>query len=188
MGGANNAFDLFMGKGGMGAQTQGCSKMYSTFPSVGEPNGGGIRASSTSGCGTSSSSLSSSACTSAISSACQQIQAASAYVQSTTRASCIDANTAQTLYHENWNVKAREIECPSALTQVTGCRLNAGSKPKVDPTVLTAAQASSWNSYTTTTMQDCCKPSCSWTGNVTGAQSPWSAMYQCGADGTPMTK
>jgi hypothetical protein len=185
-GGAQNAFDVFMGKGGEGAQTQGCSKLYTSYPSTGEPGNGGIRASSTAGCGKSEATLASSACVSAVTSACDQIMASSSYVTTTTQTSCIEANSAGSLYHDNWNVKARQVECPMALTQVTGCRPNAGSNPKPDPTVQTAAQASSWGSFSTTTMEDCCKPSCSWPGNVNNTQAPWSAMYQCGSDGTPM--
>jgi hypothetical protein len=185
-GGANNAFDIFMGKGGEGAQTQGCSKLYSSYPSTGEPNNGGIRASNTPACGMTASSLESAACVSAITTACDQIQASSAYVTSTTQTSCIEANSAQSLYHDNWNVKARQVECPAALTEVTGCKLNPGGNPQPDPNVQTAAQASAWASYGTTTMEDCCKPSCAWPGNVSNTQAPWSAMYQCDMQGNPM--
>lgn len=184
-GGAPNAFDVFMGKGGEGAQTNGCSQMYSTYPSTGEPNGGGITAQSIGAC--TGSALSSQACVSAVTSSCDQIQASSSYLQTTTQDSCIETNAAQSFYHINWNVKAQRIECPIHLTQVTGCRLNSQGLPKADPTVQTPAQASSWSSYSTTTMEDCCKPSCSWPTNVSNTQSPYSAMYQCKADGTPMT-
>lgn len=186
-GGAPNAFDVFMGKGGEGAETQGCSKLYNGYPTTGEPNGGGITVESISACGTTSSSVASSACVSAVTSACDQIQGQNAYVTTTTQNSCIETNSAGSLYHLNWNVKARQVECPTALTEVTGCKPNAGSNPKPDPTVQTSAQASSWSSYGTTTMEDCCKPSCSWPGNVSNTQAPWSAMYQCDVDGNPMT-
>jgi hypothetical protein len=184
-GGAPNAFDVFMGKGGEGAQTNGCPQMYSTYPSIGEPSGGGITAQSISACA--GDNLSSQACVSAVTSDCDQIQASSSYLQTTTQNSCIETNSAQSFYHINWNVKAQRIECPMHLTQVTGCRLNSQGLPKADPTVQTPAQASSWSSYSTTTMQDCCKPSCAWPTNVSNTQSPYSAMYQCQADGTPMT-
>jgi hypothetical protein len=185
-GGAPNAFDVFMGKGGEGAQTNGCSKMYTSYPGIGEPYGGGIRASSISACGTTTAQVASSACVSAITSECDQIQASSSYVTMTTQNSCIESNSAQSLYHDNWNVKARQIECPLALTEVTGCRPNPGGHPSADPTVQNASQASSWGSFTTTTMEDCCKPSCAWPGNVSNTQAPWSAMYQCAQDGTPL--
>jgi hypothetical protein len=185
-GGAPNAFDVFLGKGGEGAQTKGCASLYSSYPSIGETNMGGIRASNIMACGTTDATLESAACVSTIASDCQQIMASSSYVQQTTQESCIEANSAGELYHENWNVKARQVECPAALTEVTGCKLAAGSNPPPDPTIQTAAEASSWSSYTTTTMEDCCKPSCSWPGNVQNAQAPWSAMYQCDGSGNPM--
>jgi hypothetical protein len=186
MGGAPNAFDIFMGKGGEGAQTQGCSKLYTTFPTIGEPGGGGITVSSIAACGTTSASVASAACVSAITSACDQIAASSAYVTTTTQASCIESNSAQSLYHLNWKVKARQVECPAALTEVTGCKPNPGNNPQPDPTVQTAAEASSWGTFGTTTMEDCCKPSCAWPGNVQNTQAPWSAMYQCDGSGNPM--
>jgi hypothetical protein len=185
-GGGANAFDIFMGKGGEGAQTNGCSKLYSSYPGTGEPYGGGIRASSIAACAPGEAQLASAACVSAVTSQCDQIQASSSYVQTTTQTSCIEANSAQSYYHENWNVKARQVECPNALTEVTGCKPNPGGHPQPDPTVQTVAQAQSWGSFTTTTMEDCCKPSCAWPGNVSNTQAPWSAMYQCAADGTPM--
>ena len=185
-GGAQNAFDVFMGKGGEGAQTNGCSKLYSSYPGTGEPYGGGIRASNLSACGTTEATLASSACVSAIDTACDQIAGMSSYVTTTTETSCIEANRASSLYHENWNVRARQVECPAALTEVTGCKLNAGNNPQPDPTVQTVSQASSWGTFTTTTMEDCCKPSCAWPGNVSNTQAPWSAMYQCTVDGTPL--
>jgi hypothetical protein len=112
--------------------------------------------------------------------------ATSSYVATTTQFSCIETNSAAAFYHANWSVKAQEVECPAALTEVTGCKLNPGSSPAPDPTVRTVAEASSWSSYSTTTMEDCCKPSCAWPGNVSGTESPWSAMYQCDGSGNPM--
>ena len=162
--------------------------MYSTYPSTGEPSGGGIKATSTAGCTGMGASLSSDACVSAVTNACEMIKASSSYVQQTTQTSCIETNLAQSLYHENWNVKAQRVECPQHLTEVTGCRLNSQGLPNPDPTIQTAAQASSWSSYGTTTMQDCCKPSCAWPTNVSNTQGGWSTFYQCRSDGTPMTK
>ena len=189
-GGANNAFDVFMGKGGEGAQTSGCPQLYTTYPSTGEPNGGGITASAIMACTTSEAALASSACVSDVAGACDQIVGNNAYITTTTQTSCVEANSAASPYHENWNVKAQQVECPTALTEVTGCKPTPGSNPKPDPTVQTAAQASSWTGgpYTTTTMEDCCKPSCAWPGNVkTPTQSGWASMYQCDSQGNPMT-
>jgi hypothetical protein len=188
-GGAPMAFDVFMGKGGEGAETQGCAKLYTNYPTTGEPGGGGITVSPPAGmpaCGTTSSTVASAACVSAITGECDEIQGQNAYVTTTTQNSCIESNSAQSLYHINWKVKARQVECPTALTEVTGCKPNAGNNPHPDPTVQTAAEASSWGSFSTTTMEDCCKPSCAWPGNVQNTQAPWSAMYQCDVDGNPM--
>jgi hypothetical protein len=185
-GGAPNAFDIFMGKGGEGANTSGCSQLYTTYPTIGEPGGGGITATAISGCGTKAATLSSAACVSALTSECDMIQASSSYVTTTTQFSCIETNDPASFYHANWSVKARQVECPASLTAVTGCKPNPGNNPMPDPTVQTAAQASSWSSFSTTTMEDCCKPSCSWPQNVSNTQSPWSAMYQCDSSGNPM--
>jgi Glycosyl hydrolase family 45 len=186
-GGANNAFDVFMGKGGEGAFTNGCSQLYTDYPSIGEPYGGGITVETISACGTSSSTVASAACVSAVTGDCDQIKASSAYVTTTTQSSCIETNSAGSLYHINWNVKAQQVECPTALTEVTGCKPNPSNLPAPNPAVQTAAEASSWSNYSTTTMQDCCKPSCAWPGNVQNTQAPWSAMYQCDGSGNPMT-
>ncbi len=187
-GGAPNAFDVFMGKGGEGAQTSGCPQLYKTYPSTGEPNQGGITETAIGACTSSESALTSSACVSSVTTACDQIVGNNDYITTTTQTSCIEANTAPSPYHANWQVKAQKVECPTALTEVTGCKLNPGSNPKPDPTIQTAAEASSWSAYSTTTMEDCCKPSCSWPGNVTiSTQSGWSAMYQCDSSGNPMT-
>jgi hypothetical protein len=185
-GGAPGAFDVFMGKGGEGANTTGCSALYTSYPTIGEPNGGGINAAAISACGTTTAGLESSGCVSTVTSECDTIQAASSYVETTTQFSCIEANSGTSAYHANWSVKAREVECPAALTEVTGCKLNPGGNPQPDPTVQTVAEASSWSAYSTTTMEDCCKPSCAWAANVSNTESPWSAMYQCDGSGNPM--
>jgi hypothetical protein len=43
-----------------------------------------------------------------------------AYVTTTTRTSCIEANSGASDYHENSSVRAEQLECPTALTEVTG--------------------------------------------------------------------
>ncbi len=73
----------------------------------------------------------------------------------------------------NWKVYAKRVKCPVGLTQVTGCKL-VEDLPEPDPNVIApgAAQADSSfkTGYSTTTMQDCCKPSCAWSDKVTGAE------------------
>jgi hypothetical protein len=187
-GGAVNAFDVFMGKGGEGANTIGCPQLYTSYPTTGEPNGGGITASAIPACVSTDSALASSACVTDVTGECDEIVGNTTYITTTTQTSCIEANSAASTYHENWNVKAEQVECPTALTEVTGCKPTAGTHPQPDPTVQTATEASSWASFSTTTMEDCCKPSCAYPGNVTIAtQAGWSAMYQCDNQGNPIT-
>lgn len=183
-GGNNAAFDIFVGKGGWGANPDKCSTtgMYTAYPggtAGGEP-GGGIRAIDMSACNTSQTALSSAACVKAVTDACNTITGSNAYVTTTTRNSCIEGNLADSLYHANWNVKSRQIECPAALTTVTGCKPPAGSLPKVDPAA-TASTASGWNGagIGTTTMEDCCKASAEWNGNAPNG----GLMYSCDAQG-----
>ena len=40
--------------------------------------------------------------------------------------------------------------------------------------------------YTTTTMQDCCRPTCAYKGNVTGADATYKQYYTCDSSGNPM--
>ena len=89
-GGTNNAFDLFMGKGGLGAQQAGCSKRYSTYPGTGEPNTGGIKATNLAECKT----LSSPACVTAVTNQCSMIKASTPAVEKTTQNSCLETNLA----------------------------------------------------------------------------------------------
>ncbi|MGC4063312.1 MAG: hypothetical protein QM784_01390 [Polyangiaceae bacterium] len=190
--GAGGHVDVFMGKGGMGAFQQGCPRMYSTFPDTGEnPWNGGIRASNMSACGTEASSLSSSTCSSAVKTECDKIVGKSDAVTTTTRTSCVQANSASSYYHENWNIRVRKVACPTHLTDVTGCKPNDDSSlPKADPKVQTASQAtgSGWQDKQSTSMQDCCKPSCSWSGKTSNMKSGWESLYTCTQAGVPITK
>jgi hypothetical protein len=95
----------------------------------------------------------------------------------------------------NWKVYAKRVKCPAALTQVTGCKL-VESLPAAVPSVLTPAAAQADSSfktgYSTTTMQDCCKPSCSWSDKVTGsdgghiADGKYNSFYTCDVSGKPL--
>jgi len=191
-GGGKN-FDIYMGAGGEGANTAGCSKQYTAYPTLGQPNNGGIRAQNISQCaGTggalSSSSIATMSCQSAIASDCQMITASNASVQSSTQVSCQETSQTQNLYHLNWNVMVKRIECPANLTRVTGCKLNAQGLPAADPAAIDMASASSKgfsSGYTTTTMQDCCRPTCAYHGNVTGADGTYKQYYTCDSSGNP---
>ncbi len=191
-GGGKN-FDIFMGSGGEGANTAGCSKQYTAYPTIGQPNNGGIRAQNVSQCaGTggalSSSSIATMSCQSAIASDCDMITASNAAVQSATQVSCEETSQTQNLYHLNWNVMAKRIECPANLTRVTGCKLNSQNLPAADPTAIDMTSASSKgfsSGYTTTTMQDCCRPTCAYKGNVSNADSTYKQYYTCDGSGNP---
>jgi hypothetical protein len=209
-GGANN-FDVFMGAGGYGAfnacvadssfggTTKFASFIYDAFPTV-NPNNGGVKFLTFPECQANgmvtAASLASAACQARITQLCNQVtSAANPAVAAETRASCLESNQVASLYHQNWQVRARKVECPEALTRVTGCRLAASSLPKPAPQVRTPADAagdSSWRSgYTTTTMQDCCKPTCAWQDSVGGQglvpSGPWQSFYSCDKNGQPLT-
>jgi hypothetical protein len=190
-GGGKN-FDIFMGSGGEGANTAGCNAQYTSYPSIGQPNNGGIRALTVSQCANnnqySSSSIATMSCQDAIASDCQMIKANNAAVQSSTQVSCEETNQVQNLYHLNWNVLAKRIECPANLTRVTGCKLNAQGLPAADATAVDTNSANGkgfMSGYTTTTMQDCCRPTCAYKGNVTGADSTYKQYYTCDNSGNP---
>jgi hypothetical protein len=191
-GGGKN-FDVFMGDGGEGANSGGCPKQYTNYPTIGQTGNGGIRALTVSQCAGnmgaySSTSIATMSCQSAIAADCDMITSSSAAVQSSTQSSCIENNQPQNLYHLNWNVMAKRIECPANLTRVTGCQLNAQGLPPADPTAVDGASASGKgfsSGYTTTTMQDCCRPTCAYHGNVTGADSTYKQFYTCDGSGNP---
>jgi hypothetical protein len=192
-GGGKN-FDIYMGSGGEGANSAGCSRQYTAYPTIGQTGNGGIRALTVSQCAgsmgmVSAASVSASACQSAIGADCAMITASNASVQSATQDSCVESNQPQNLYHLNWNVMAKRIECPANLTRVTGCKLNSQGLPAADPTAvdMNSAQSKGFTSgYTTTTMQDCCRPTCAYKGNVTGADSTYKQYYTCDASGNVM--
>jgi len=195
-GGAKN-FDIYMAMGGYGANAAGCMGMYSMIPTVGEPSNGGIRVENLSQCSVmnqfTEASIASSSCQSALMSTCDMLQSTkSSSVQATSQGSCIEANQPGSLYHMNWNVMAKRIECPANLTRVTGCKLNSQNLPQADPTAVDSASASSKgfaSGYSTTTMQDCCRPTCAYSTNVTkngnSADSQYGAFYTCDASGNP---
>ena len=110
-------------------------------------------------------------------------------MQSTTQSSCQETNQAQNYYHLNRNVLAKRIECPANLTRVTGCKLTAQGLPTADATAVDMNSASGkgfLSGYTTTTMQDCCRPTCAYKGNVSGADATYKQFYTCDVNDTPM--
>ena len=207
-GGGKN-FDIFMGAGGFGAFNACVSGsfsgsqtttfghfMYSAFP--GDYNGqGGIKFINLNECkvnGASTvASLTSSACQNKIGQMCDTSTAPLALTTRDTRSSCKETNLLASAYHQNWNVRAKKVECPTALTRVTGCRLAPAGLPQPNPMVQTVAGADSTflAGYTTTTMQDCCKPSCAWKDYTSGAgltpSGNWTSFYSCDQNGVPIT-
>ncbi len=207
-GGGRN-FDIYMGAGGFGAfnacvpgsysgtQTTTFGHfMYSAFPSD-YPGQGGIKAINIPECkvnGTvTMASLQSAACQSKINQLCNNTAAPAAGVATETKTSCIQSNAAAGFYHQNWQIRAKRVECPVGITRVTGCRLQPQGLPAANPNAKTVATADSSfrTGYTTTTMQDCCKPSCAWKDQVTGAGlkvvDKWASFYSCDQNGVPIT-
>jgi hypothetical protein len=205
-GGGKN-FDIFMGAGGFGAfnacvsgsysRTQTTTFghfMYSAFPS--QYNGqGGIKFINLDECkvnGTSTvASMTSSNCQNKIAQMCDAAAAASDSITRSTRDSCKQTNLLASAYHQNWTVRAKKVECPEALTRVTGCRLAPAGLPEPNPNAQTvsAADSSFLSGYTTTTMQDCCKPTCAWkdyTKNLKPSGN-WTSFYSCDEKGVPIT-
>lgn len=207
-------FDVFMGAGGFGV-FNACDasiplgsnfgySQYTGYPSVGQAFNGGVKPGPDSvDCADANNNLSDAliadaSCQAKITSACNAITADNAVVQQQTRNSCIQSNQATSYYHENWNVYAKRVACPTHLMEVTGCKLStqAGLEPP-DPAVQTAAQAAAagfsseinGSHYHTTTMQDCCMPTCAWSNNVTTSTvGGYNSFYSCLADGTPVTQ
>jgi chitodextrinase len=206
-GGGRN-FDIYMGAGGFGAfdacipgtysgtlTTTFGHFMYSAFPSQ-FPTDGGIKAINLEECklnsAVSATSLASANCQDKISQLCSNTAAASTKVANETVNSCVQTNLPSSFYHMNWNVRAKRVECPVGLTRVTGCQLAAQGLPKADPKAQTVSTASGFTTgFTTTNMQDCCKPSCAWANQVSGAGltpvGKWGAFYSCDQNGVPIT-
>ena len=117
------------------------------------------------------------------------------------RKSCMQTNQPESLHHANWAVYVRKVECPEALTRVTGCKLQPQGLPEVDG-LITAAQAandpsfwkagSNGNMYETTTMEDCCRPSCAAANWVEGKglnpDPEYNVIYSCDRAGVPLTQ
>ena len=141
--------------------------------------------------------VNSSACQDKIEELCNQAHApGSQEVTDDTRRSCIETNKVISLYHQNWTVMAKRVQCPENLTRVTGCRLKEDNLPLPVPEVQTPQQAQANGTfsegYHTTTMQDCCKPTCAWADWVAGQNLPvdgeWESFYSCDRNGVPITK
>jgi len=211
-------FDVYMAAGGLGAHnacaivagstsTSGLY-MYTSYPEKGQPSQGGVKAVSLyPDCKTdlqwvTTESLSSETCQAEVAADCQQIQSSIPGLTEQSQNSCIETNSPDSPYHANWSVYAMKVECPQHLTEVTGCRLAPQGLPEVDRTALTAqqaaanpsfwAQSSAGQMYETTTMEDCCRPTCASSDNIQGrglvADGLYNAFYSCDVNGVPLTE
>lgn len=213
------SFDIYMAAGGLGAnnacapnlepKAQSGQYLYSAYPPDGQSSQGGVKpASLFQECKTdrnwvTTQTLSSEACQSRVQSACSQLRSEISGLTEQAQRSCIQSNRPDSFYHLNWSVFAMKIECPEHLTQVTGCKLAPQGLPAVNREVTTASQAAAnrafWSRtsgenrmYETTTMEDCCRPSCAsidWiAGKGLATDARYNAFYSCDLTGTPITK
>lgn len=208
-GATTESFDIYLGVGGVGAvnacmdPTRGGPAMYSAYPSIGQPNDGGVKAAGNPGNGTAcknqyslvtAETLGSSGCVSWVEEHCGQVVHDQDWITQVTRRSCIETNQPNSLYKLNWEVYVKRVACPVGLTQVTGCKI-VEDQPPVDPTVTTPAAAQSAGFQTgfhTTSMQDCAKPSCAARDWVTSkghtTDGHYNSFYTCNRDGVPWTE
>jgi hypothetical protein len=209
-GGGQN-FDVFMGAGGFGAfnacdpnsskKSDSGKYLYTQFPPDGEPGSGGVNAATQiAGCQSNNlvttQTLSSKTCQDNVATACQKFASSSAQMTDESIRSCTQSNDPNSYYHMNWKVYAKRVECPTHLTDVTGCKLKAQNLPAVNAAVKTPDQAAADSSfksgYAITTMQDCCMPTCAWQNNVTGQNisvvGKYNSFYSCNQNGVPMTE
>lgn len=206
-------FDVFMGAGGYGAfnscyddpnfsnTTNFDEFIYDEYPYQ-NPNSGGISflrypELCMDGWPPTVDGIQSEACQEKIRELCNQaLVNASEQITEDTRRSCIQSNKVESLYHQNWDVIVKRVRCPDNLTRVTGCRLIEDDLPLPSPEVQTPADAladgSFLSGYHTTTMQDCCKPTCAWSDWTEDYDLPvdgeWNSFYSCDKNGVPFTK
>jgi hypothetical protein len=187
--------------------------MYTNYPPDGQCCQGGVKpASLWQECKTSlnwvtTDTLNSSTCTQHRDSVCNQMTSDIPGLTQQSRNSCIQSNTVNpngvgTFYHLNWAVYVAKVECPPQLTRVTGCKLAPQGLPQVFKDVTTAAQAAqnsafkfstgSGGTYETTTMEDCCRPSCAAIDWISGrgltTDPQYRAFYSCNQQGVPYTQ
>ena len=192
--------------------------MYSNYPLDGQPGNGGVKpASLWSECKTSDKNwvteetITSTACVSKTKAACDKITSSISGLSEEARANCLKANTidttttphTSTFYHLNWSVYAMKVECPEHLTRVTGCKLASQGLKAVKKDVKTADAASkdsdfwkktgnSSNLYETTTMEDCCRPTCASYSQISNfgltTDPKYRSFYNCDINGVPWTQ
>jgi hypothetical protein len=209
--GAQNGCFLMPNSGGDAAQRK---YMYSDYPLNGQPGNGGVKPASlqewAADCKTkdknwvTKDTLSSTGCVKNFTDACSKITSTVPGLSEQSRAGCIKANTIDSFYHLNWSVYAMRVECPEHLTRVTGCRLGKQDGVKaVKKDVKTAEQAKAdpdfWKKtantnrlYETTTMEDCCRPTCASYSQISRfglkVDPQYRSFYNCDINGVPWTQ
>lgn len=209
-GGGQN-FDIFMGAGGFGAfnacdpnasmKSNSGKYLYTEFPPLGEPGSGGVNAatqipSCRSKDTVTTATLSGATCQADIAKECSRFKSTATPMTEQSIRSCTQSNDVDSYYHMNWKIYAKRVECPTHLTEVTGCKLAPQNLPAVNPAVKTPEQAAADSSfksgYTTTTMQDCCMPTCAWQNNTKGQGlslvGDYNSFYSCSQNGVPLTE
>ena len=95
-------------------------------------------------------------------------------------------NSGDAMGIEGTQTKVKKIKCPLNLMKITGLHRN----PTVDKDLPEAGEEKGeWlENLTTTTMEDCCMPTCSRSNNVKDADSEYNAMYTCDKYGDIITK
>ncbi|HET7544457.1 MAG TPA: hypothetical protein VFK05_31515 [Polyangiaceae bacterium] len=211
-------FDVYMAAGGFGAnnacapnlqpQARSGKYLYTSYPADGQPSQGGVKPVTLySECKTdkqwvTAESLSSDACRSKVTAACSKLASDIPGLTEQAQRSCLATTDPSSQYHMNWAVYAMKVECPQHLTQVTGCKLAPQGLPEVDRSVTSSpeppknpgfrSKSSSGRPYETTTMEDCCRPSCASKDWVSGrglASDPdYDAFYSCDGRGVPFTE
>jgi hypothetical protein len=213
-------FHIYMPAGGMGANNA-CFPLnatppagsnpflYKSYPMDGQPGQGGVKpAALYQQCRSSMSwvtdqTLQQSACITRTEAACDQLASDVPGLTEQARQGCMKANSIASFYHLNWSVYVMRIECPEHLTRVTGCKLQPQGLKSVKKDVTTADQAKNdpdfWkktgstnNLYETTTMEDCCRPTCASYSQVSNfglkTDSQYRSFYNCDANGKPWTQ
>ncbi len=208
--GAQNGCFLMPNSGGDASQRK---YMYSDYPLNGQPGNGGVKPASlqewAAECKTkdknwvTEATLSSSGCVKNFTDACNKITSSVPGLSEQSRQGCIKANTIDSFYHLNWSVYAMRVECPEHLTRVTGCKLAPQGLKTVKKDVKTAEQAKAdpdfWkktantnNLYETTTMEDCCRPTCASYSQISGfglkTDPQYRSFYNCDINGIPWTQ
>ena len=85
-------------------------------------------------------------------------------------------------YHQNFQINYQQVQCPKSLYQMTGIRPRSDYLLRSPHNDLKLE-----NQGRTTTMMDCCKPTCAWRQNVESYTDPnWPQAFACSKEGYPL--